>query len=125
MGKKYPMSLSMSLDTKKALEVAAKEKGISTSELVRQLIDDTIPVDIKEVLDVAARKKGISMFDFLRCVVQNFGLGRDNIKTVVLQIPVNLLENRELLEQWLTDKNAAIVGKLFNGDHNATFSKTS
>jgi predicted DNA-binding protein len=124
-GKKYPMSLSMSLETKELLESAAKKEDISTSELVRQLIDAfgvgrddvgavvlQMPLEIKELLENAAKRKDISTSEFIKQLIHVFGLGRDDVKSVVLQIPVDLLKNKTALNQWLDEKKSAILHKL-------------
>jgi len=69
-----------------------------------------IEKDLVDALGKIADKKGINKSTLLGDILENVGVGKDNIKSVVLQIPVELLNNNKaLLKTWLEQKSAGIV----------------
>jgi len=66
-----------------------------------------------EAITKLAEKKGITRAATLNTLLENVGVGNDNVKPVVLQIPVELVkDNKVALETWLTHRTAGIT-KLF------------
>ena len=73
----------------------------------------SLPVEMKELLDETSAARGISTSDLIRQLVSKFALGRDDVKSVVLQIPVSHLQNKDELIKWLNNKQLALINHFF------------
>ena len=83
--KKYPVAISLDIDTKISLERAVdKLKLNSVSELIRLLIDRFLPSMINE----------------------------HDQKTIILKIPSHIHKDDEMLKEWLSKKCEKIVESL-------------
>lgn len=73
----------------------------------------SLPAEMKELLDETSEKKGISTSDLIRQLVSKFALGREDVKSVVLQIPVDVLKDKLGFQQWLDNKSKALANHFF------------
>ena len=73
----------------------------------------SIEPEMKKILDDRAEARGQKTSDFVRRLINCFGLDRDDVKPVVLQIPKDALASREALEGWLGKKTNALVNQFF------------
>lgn len=73
----------------------------------------SISPEMKDILDTKAEAKGQKTSDFIRRLLSYFSLERDDIKPVVLQIPLDAMASRSDLEKWLENKSIALVNQFF------------
>lgn len=63
-----------------------------------------------ETIDQAATAKKMPKASYLTKLVEDLDVNNENLKTVVLQIPINLLSNnRDDLEKWLYSRAEGII----------------
>lgn len=73
----------------------------------------SVEPEFHEILKTKAEAKNQKVSDFIRRLLGYFSLERDDVKPVVLQIPQEALESRQLLESWLNKKITALTDQFF------------
>ena len=81
--------------------------------MAKKIVTIALSEAMLEVLDNTAYGKGISRSEQVKQLINAIGLGRDDVKPLVLQIPIELLKNKDELEKWFDTKKVAILQRFF------------
>lgn len=73
----------------------------------------SIDPEMHMMLKKKADMKGQKLSDFVRKILGYFSIDRDDIKSVVLQIPQEVLCSRESLDKWLSQKSNSLLNQFF------------
>ncbi len=109
------MSLSVKPEFHAHLKEVSNARDINNvSELCRSLVRDFLDIDTKayEKLQYAADQRGVSIAELVEYLVDRFPLEDDTVKPIVLKIPVEVVQDKDALHHWLTQKVAALVNHL-------------
>ncbi len=69
---------------------------------------------LNDALQVVADKKKSTKAAVLNDLLTGVGIGDESIKPIVLQIPVELLNNKqEQLQEWLSSRSSGIINHFY------------
>ena len=109
------MSLSVKPEVHKHLKHYARKnyKG-NKSHLASILFMDFAQMDpdVYESIQKTAEKRGVSVSELVEYLIERFPLENDQIKPIVLKVPVDIMEDKESLKNWLDLKVDALVNYL-------------
>jgi hypothetical protein len=109
------LSLSVPPDLINNLNDANNRRGYhNRSRLACELLEDFCSLDLEShiALRQAAENKGVPVSELVEFLLGKFPLNDATVKPIVLRIPVNILNDRESLEDWLSQKSAVLVNHL-------------
>lgn len=109
------MSLSVKPDFHKLVKRISEERGVNNvSDLCRTVVQDFVEIDPQayDKLRCAADQRGIPISELVEYLVDKFPLGDEGLKPIVLKVPVEVVRDRQALENWLTQKVKALVSHL-------------
>jgi hypothetical protein len=72
------------------------------------------PAETKQLLDEIAKKKGTITATLIKRLLAQFALHRDDIKTVVLQIPLATLADKDMFVEWFGAEGPGLDATLFS-----------
>lgn len=109
------LSLSVPPDLISELENANERRGYhNRSRLACELFEDFCGLDLEShiALRQAAEQRGVQVSELVEFLLGKFPLNDTSVKPIVLRIPVDIVNDRNLLETWLTQKMTVLVNHL-------------
>lgn len=109
------MSLSVPPDMQNVLKNSAKVKQVSTSKLVRNLVEQCLPVvadvGLQATLEAVAKKKSITIGELVMSLISKH-LPSDQEFPIILKVPVQLKGKEAELKKWLDQRVEGILKAL-------------
>jgi hypothetical protein len=109
------MSLSVAPSLIESLDEAAAKRGHSNrSKLACELFEDfkDLAVETHAALRQVAEQRGVSVAELVEFLLAKFPLNDTSVKPIVLRIPVDIADDRDKLEVWLSQKVTVLVNHL-------------
>lgn len=80
----------------------------------KSLVNLSLDTELLEALKKQSAAKGFEkMSDYVADWLNKLALDKEDVKRVILQVPVGILTDREKLESWLAYRCREIVGHYF------------
>lgn len=109
------MSLSVPPEMIESLDKAAENRGHGNrSKLACDIFEDFMRLDVNthNTLKEAAIQRDVPVSELVEFLVDRFPIGDDTVKPVALRIPIAIVQDRDKLQSWLTQKVNALVNHL-------------
>lgn len=85
----------------------------------KSLINLSVDSELLETLKKQSAAKGFEkMSDYVCDWLAKLGLDKEDVKRVILQVPLGALESREKLESWLAHRCREVVSHYFKESAN-------
>jgi hypothetical protein len=109
------LSLSVPPSLIGKLDDAKERRGYhNRSRLACELFEDFCSLDLEShiALRQAAEQRGVPVSELVEFLLGKFPLNDTSVKPIVLRIPVDIVNDRNLLETWLIQKMTVLVNHL-------------
>ena len=109
------MSLSVTPEFHARVKEVSNLRGVNNvSQLCRSLVEDFVEIDPKtyDALEYAATQRNVPISELVEYLVERFPLEDETVKPIVLKIPVDVIQDKVALHNWLNQKVIALVNHL-------------
>lgn len=110
------LSLSISPEVIEKLNKAKEKRGYTNrSKLASELFEDFSDLDLEAHMSLreSAKQRGVAVSELVEFLLDKFPLNDSSVKPIVLRIPVDAVNDKRTLEDWLYKKANVLVNHLY------------